>query len=153
MTVFVISVAVIGIVRLQAFGFFQISTAGHRSQAAIAAQSMSERLHASSAAAEEGLYDGINHPSAQAPRPTGCVEGDTCSAARAVSVTTWEWDHALGQSLPSGRGQIDCVESTAGQCRTYRVRVFWSMNGEQVTSGDCGQSFSRKDCYQLWVTP
>ena len=138
-TVVVLSIGLLGIAGMQAFGMRYSHDSYARSQANILANELIERMRANPDAVNNGDYktaidaldcSSVNndpaHPTNAAPSCTGADSGQFCDVTQLASLDAFRigcgqflaTPNALvggvANLLPNGRLQVDCTDSSAG---------------------------------------
>jgi type IV pilus assembly protein PilV len=107
----IITVGLLGIAGLQAYSLKNNTSAYHRSQANTLIYDIFDAMRANRTAALDGMY-AVSSLSATLPSATGDSRAD-------ADLTSWFW--RLSNTLPIGRGMIDCD----GNPLTCTVTVQW----------------------------
>jgi len=147
-TLLIIAVGLLGIMGLQLNALRNTHSASVHSQAAIYASDMVERIKANNAVAKTGGYNLAAGTAVTAGG--GPVAGANCvlAACTAVEMAAFdvaEWQQSLGDSLPSGQGEI----TLAGTTLTITVR--WDDDRDGDTGTACPAGNSDLDCLQIQV--
>lgn len=124
-TVVVVSIGLLGILGLQTVSIVNTQLSSARSQATIAADNIADRMRANLEGVAVNAYDNVDHPAAGS-KPTACESSTTCSPTEMATYDAWAWDTALGEQLPNGKGQLECVNQDGGRCQRYHVRITWN---------------------------
>jgi type IV pilus assembly protein PilV len=141
--VLVLGVGLLGLANLQVVSVRQTHNAYLRSQATLLAQDMADRMRANLAGVSNGRagYDNcywrIRGAGAQERDPgfdcsTRFPSGGLCTPAQMAAADVYLWNRALGAALPSGRGDVDCVDAVAGDgddCSLgsmHTITVYWT---------------------------
>lgn len=145
-TVVVISIGLLGLLRLQTVSLFNTQISSARSRATLAADDITARIeaNASAAADKDYVYDSPypNQPKPDAP-DTDCSNHKHCQPAQMAAFDLWQWDHSLGDEsktahgLPNGRGYVECTDTDSdNHCRQYRITVAWAERQRDDTDSD-----------------
>ena len=121
----ILSIGLLGLAGLQAAGMRNNNDAYMRSQASVLAYDMADRIRANRAA------DYIA-PLPNGTEVTGCLSSPGCSPGNMARHDIFEWQTAIGASLPLGAGTI------ALNAGVYTISVSW----DDAFSGAAGQTFS-----------
>lgn len=120
--VLVLSLGMLGLVGLQMISTRSNQSAYHRSQAALLAQDVLERMRINVAEARNGGYD-IAFAN-NAPSPPNCVgPGRNCNPNALRRFDLAEWLGRVSSELPSGDGQIAVSADTSVSPAAYSVTV------------------------------
>lgn|SRR5690606_22884901 len=129
-TVFVLSVGLLGIAALFLSTLLDSRIAIQRSKATAFATDMIERMRANRSAAES--YASAS-PASHNCRTTKDAAASTCSPAALAAHDLYEWNTTLADplsGLPEGRGEI---RRTASAPPTYTVEVSWRDGANATT--------------------
>lgn len=118
----ILSVGVLGLSRLQATQLRANNAAYLRTQAAIQAYDMADRMRANQAGVEAGSYDAI----AGIPTNPECIDTG-CTTAEIADYDAWEWNTQNARVLPNGVGTV----AVAGD--VYTITIAWDQNGVNGT--------------------
>jgi len=128
-TMLVLSIGLLGLAGLQAYGLGANREAYLRSQATVLAYDMADRMRANREGINNLYYD---NPTAAAV--SACTNTTGCDAAQMAQNDMHEWDQMLAERLPSGAGVI-CVDNspddgtpTSPQCDgtgSYSIKIWW----------------------------
>lgn len=163
-TLVIISIGLLGILGLQTVSIANTQISSARTEATLAADNMADRMRANFRGARAGEYDGIDHPSDNAP-PAACTTGSPCDFAAMAERDAWEWDERIGTALPKGEGHVDCEETVGGECMSYLVTVLWSERDAEGAAGPADPDIDQCDktapdadllvsgCFQTQVRP
>lgn len=158
----VLSIGLLGVAGLQAFGLRNNQEAYMRSQAAILAMDISERMRANMAGVQTGAYD-----QGAASENGNCNNAGTgCTAAELAQHDLYQWRTALFASLPTpdpteaGLGEgVVCIDSDPtpdasgtdgsgvaapdcdGNGNIYAVKIWWDTNRDGGMDGYYWTSF------------
>lgn len=117
-TLFIISIGILGLVIMQATGLNSNQRAYQRSQATILAYDMADRMRANTSAINNYLTSFMVPTSAT--RQVGCITTGVCSTADMAQNDLYEWNIALSTALPDSNGAI-----TTNGAGLYTVIVRW----------------------------
>lgn len=138
-TVVVISIGLLGMLGLQAVGLASTQVSGARSVAALEVDNMINRMRANPEALGDSEFAAVNNPAAgDAPSPNCNVAA--CTAAELAAHDSYEWDVALGDLLPQGRGSITCVDAPCTAQSAHIVSVTWNEK-DKVEGADQTQTY------------
>ncbi|WP_261843465.1 type IV pilus modification protein PilV [Aliamphritea ceti] len=146
-SIFVISVGLLGAAGLQIKGIQQAKSSYLRSQASIIAYDMADRMRANPVGRVNGNY---NLP--VAVRDANCLVTVGCSTANLANHDFFEWTgngaalNAISDILPGGRG-IVCIDSTPEDgdlvnngCdnvgSVYAIKVWWTDDRREEVAAD-----------------
>ncbi len=118
--VLVLSVGLLGVASMSIGGFKHNHNALLRSQAAMLATDIIERMRANSIQANSGAYN-INL-TASAPGASDCLAGN-CDPTQLASFDLNQWLSELAARLPGGDGSVAVTPPTA------TITVTWSESG------------------------
>ncbi|ROO25510.1 type IV pilus modification protein PilV [Salinisphaera orenii] len=142
--VVVISIGLLGLLGLQTVAVVNTQTSLHRTFASIGVDDISDRIRANAAGAAAGDYDTIAPTAAQ---PADCSDS-ACAPGEMAALDAWEWNRSLQQTLPSGKGFVDCAEpstpTAADPCSVYTVTIGWSERAAD-TSGQQTDNLAQCD--------
>lgn len=147
-SVMILSVGLLGLAGLQAFGVKASGSGYYYTQAIALANNMADRMRANPNGISGGGY---NNKSAK-PSGSNCYDsGGTCSSAAAVAnADLIEWYTELANRLPAGNGAI--VGVGAATSSVFTIRVMWDDQRTGATGTNCGADPSVDlTCYQLQV--
>lgn len=131
--VVVLSIGLLGIASLQAFGQRSNHSAYLRSQATALAYDMIDRMRANVAGVINGNYNTINTTSNNYNDP-GCASGTTCSSSQMAQYDMYDWQQKLSTQLPTGNGTV----SGTGNGSIFTVTVMWDDDRNGSNSLTCG---------------
>jgi len=123
--VLILSIGLLGLAGLQAAGMRNNNDAYMRSQASVLAYDMADRIRSNRAA------DFIT-PLPNGTENTACLSTAGCSPANLAAHDVFEWQTAIGDTLPLGTGTITLNGNV------YTIAVSW----DDAFSGAAGQTFS-----------
>lgn len=157
----IISIGLLGLLGLQTVAVINTQTSQFRSFASISAADISARIRSNPAGVRQGEYAQL----APISQPAQLCTGPTpCSPAEIARVDAWSWNTALAQTLPSGRGYVDCIDpqtpSAGNPCRVYQITVAWSerqADNQAASSGTAACNSARHTltsaCFTTEVQP
>ncbi len=131
-SVVVLSVGLLGIAGMQAFGQRSNHSAYLRSQATILAYDMIDRMRANNVGVLNGDYNAVNTTTATYSNP-GCDTG-TCSSSQMSQYDMYDWQRTLAAELPRGNGQV----AGGGAGTVFTVTVMWDDDRNGSASLVCG---------------
>ena len=114
----ILSVGVLALSRLQATQLRANTGAYLRTQAAIQAYDMADRMRANQAGVDAGNYDAVTG----IPSNPGCI-ATGCTTAELADFDAWEWNTQNARVLPNGTGTI----VAAGNVHT--ITIAWQVSG------------------------
>ena len=123
--VVILSIGLLGLASLQAAGMRNNNSAYMRSQASVLAYDMADRIRAN----RLGNYIASFPNGVQR---TACLSAPGCSSDNMAQNDVFEWQTAVGATLPMGSGIIGLVGSV------YTITSAW----DDSFSGTAGQTFS-----------
>ena len=157
-TIIIVSIGLLGILKLQSVALIGTQISEARSWATIAADSMADRMRANAkGAADRGYVDAAFTKPAGQPNKQ-CVDV-FCEPDDMAQFDIWEWRRTLQQTLPDGKGSIECMKPDAGPCEQYQIRIAWHerARGDAVSptpADSCGNdSAPAERCFQTVVRP
>ena len=130
--VVVLSIGLLGIAGLQAFGQRSNHSAYLRSQATALAYDMIDRMRANTAGVLSGAYNAIDTTSGTYSNP-GC-DTATCSSSQMAQYDMYDWQQELATQLPTGNGKV----TGAGVGSMFTVTVMWDDDRNGSGSLVCG---------------
>jgi len=134
--VVVLSIGLLGIASLQAFGQRNNHSAYLRSQATALAYDMIDRMRANNAGVTGNDYNAIDTTATTYTDP-GCAGGTICSPAQMAQYDMYDWQQKLKDptsGLPSGNGTV--VGAGAGS--VFTVTVMWNDDRNAAPGLACG---------------
>ncbi|MGD8688862.1 MAG: type IV pilus modification protein PilV [Gammaproteobacteria bacterium] len=144
--VLVLSIALLGLARLQIESLRSNTNAFFRSQAITLAASLSERLRANRQAARAGAYR--IGPAERPPAGPACLPHDPCSEEQLAAADLRHWRQRIAMLLPAGHGAVQ------SRGHDLLVTIYWDGRRTGATSFGCGKS-PRTDleCFKLEIGP
>ena len=130
--VIVLSVGLLGIAGLQAFGQRSNHSAYLRSQATALAYDMIDRMRANTAGVLSGSYDAIDTTAGPYSNP-GCNSA-TCSSTQMAQYDMYDWQQELDTQLPTGNGTV----VGAGIGSEFTITVMWDDDRNDSGNLVCG---------------
>lgn len=129
-TLFIISIGILGLVSMQATGLNSNQRAYQHSQATILAYDMADRMRANTSAIDNYLTSFM--APASASQQDGCITTGVCSTADMAQNDLYEWNASLTTALPDSNGIV-----TTNGTGLYTVTVRWDddRNGA-IDTGD-----------------
>ncbi len=133
----VISIGLLGFLRLQLLGMSATTTSTQRSKAVYLSYEMTDRMRANLPAYAAGAYNSL----VASPSNPGCVSTN-CSSTQIAQNDYYEWSNEVSALLPQGYGAV-CLTSTLlasatpaapgcdGAGNRYAIIVWWTENGQQ----------------------
>ncbi len=139
----IFAIGMLGLARLQATALQNNHVAYQHTVATRLAYDMTERVRANPAGALGGAYNSIS--SDAVPQHVDCYSGEGCSAASLAAMDAHEWLTAVGNNLPSGRGEV------SGDGRLFTVTVMWDQDRTGAAGTGCGAGDPK--CVRFKVQP
>ena len=130
-SVFVLSIGLLGLASLQVTSLRNDQSAFMRTQATILAYDLADRMRANSNAVASGSYNPAN-----AAITTGCSTTSGCTNEEMAQTDLQEWLNGISAYLPAGEGWV-CIDSTPndgtgsgapacdGSGSNFAVKVWW----------------------------
>ncbi len=129
-SLFVVSVGLLGMAALQAEGIVGNQAAYFRTQAVTLANDMTDRMRSNITAVVSGNYDDSAGASSGA-----CYTAASCSSAQMAANDLFEWDAAVAANLPGGTAVV-CRDTTpndgtpalnacSGGGDIYAIKIWW----------------------------
>ena len=153
-TLLILSIGLLGLAGLQTKGLQFDQVAYMRSQAAIKADDIADRMRANVLEAQAGIYD--------IPHGTPATSDADCAANVCDSVTMTDfdktkWKTALAATLPAGDGEITTAVSgiAAVPAVEATITIRWDESRKGATGTDCPNDDSNGEdlaCFQMIVT-
>ena len=151
-SIFVLSVGLLGAAGLQLSSLQQQQSAYLRSQATVIAYDMVDRMRANAVGLSAGDY---NNPTAT--YNSGCTTTTGCTTSQMAAHDFYEWagngatENSIAKLLPNGVGVV-CIDSSPDDGDTadskcdnsgsvYAVKVWWSDDRSQSTAANRIQRF------------
>lgn len=127
----VLAFGLLGLAGLQADGLRNNTSAYLRSQAALMAYDMLDRMRANIQGVESGDYDNLMDSTPINPE---CIStGTGCSVAQLAQNDAYEWSDQLAKLLPSGQGRV--IGNGSGSI--FSITVMWDDRRTGATGTDC----------------
>lgn len=126
----IFTIGMLGLAQLQGSALQNNHVAYQHTIATRLAYDMTERMRANPAGTLGGAYNSIS--SDAIPDHVDCYSGEGCSATSLATMDAHEWLTAVGNELPSGRGEV------SGNGRLFTVTVMWDQDRTGTTGTDCG---------------
>lgn len=130
--VVVLSIGLMGVAGLQAFGQRSNHSAYLRSQATALAYDMIDRMRANTAGVLSGDYNAIDTTAGAISNP-GCDTG-TCSSSQMAKYDQYDWQQELAAQLPTGNGKV----TGSGIGSIFTVTVMWDDDRNDSGNLVCG---------------
>ncbi|WP_158583347.1 type IV pilus modification protein PilV [Salinisphaera sp. Q1T1-3] len=132
----VISIGLLGLLGLQTYAITATQSSQYRTLASIAIQDIAARMQANPRAADQGFYSAIDSPGEPSDK---CRSETPCSPEAMARLDVWQWSQGIADTLPNGRGFVDCARTEAGgsRCSVYRVTIGWRLrdHADDQTAG------------------
>lgn len=117
----VLSIGLLGLASLQAAGMRSNNDAYMRSQASVLAYDMADRIRANRTADYlSALPNGTEN--------TGCLSSPGCDSANMAQNDVFEWQTAVGITLPLGTGTITLASGV------YTISITWDDDRDPLTT-------------------
>jgi len=149
-----LSVGLMAMSGLQASSMRQTHMAYMRTQAAIAASEMAERMRANVVGVQNNQYASVT--ALPSPVPTACDGAYECSATEIAARDAYEWLDSLANNrdLVSAQGRVICLDSPCDIGSLHTITVMWdaSRNGASGTTCDPNVATDLV-CYTITVRP
>ncbi|NOX27833.1 MAG: type IV pilus modification protein PilV [Gammaproteobacteria bacterium] len=143
-TVVILAIGLLGLAGLQAASLQNNNDAATRSQAAVLAYDIADRVRANPLGATAGNYNLPN-----ATPVTACTVAPGCTPAQLAQNDAFEWNTSIAQALPAGQGVI-CIDSSTtgnsindgtsaadhgcdGNGNTFAVKLWWDSDRNALT--------------------
>ena len=142
-TVFILSVGILGVAGMQAVAVRESQNTYYRTQADILASDIVDRMRANRTEA----YGGTNNSYTDAPAgvaEAGCA--NDCSADEMAAYDLAQWKSVIdNSSLPAGKGTISWNSDVVGTDGStigsvYTIQVFWDENRDGSSGENCDPS-------------
>lgn len=142
-SILIVSVGLLGIARLQTAGIRFNHVSSLKSQAALQAHDMADRLRENQQGVSSGSYDDL---SGTATDPACIASG--CPAGQLAQYDHYSWNQANASLLPSGQGSVKRTGDS------FLITVLWDgdRTGATGTGCDAGNANDLK-CFQLRIRP
>jgi type IV pilus assembly protein PilV len=160
-TIVIISIGLLGLLKLQSVALVDTQISAARSQATIAADNMADRIRANPAGALKGAYNDVEQSDSDSTSTSiDCLDGTVCTTAQMAAFDIREWKQTLSKTLPDGNGFINCSpDPDTGECHQYTITVAWherKRGGKQKADDDTqcnsGEGVIER-CFQTVVRP
>ncbi|HHM04228.1 MAG TPA: type IV pilus modification protein PilV [Gammaproteobacteria bacterium] len=138
--VLILSIGLLGIAGLQTASLKSNHSAYQRSQAALLAYDMIDRMRANQTGVAAGAYNDLDGSSSD----PGCISSG-CSAAAMAQYDDYQWGTAISQLLPAGKGKV----SGAGTGSVFTVTVMWDDDQTGATGEDCSGASGDLKCLSV----
>ncbi len=152
-TFLILSVGLLGMAGLQTKGLQMDQNAYQRSQAAMLAQDIGDRMRVNilQVRAPNNAYDIALGDDAQTS--INCVTA-TCDAAGMSQFDLFQWKTSLATLLPSGDGKIEtAVSATAAPAVDATITIYWDEFRKGATGTNCPPiNDNDMSCFQYNVT-
>ncbi len=150
-TLFILSVGLLGVAGMQAVALKTHQQSHHYDKALSLAQEMAGRIRANMEGASLGYYNmRQSTPTVTVDENSSCMNATGCSSIEMTGHDLWEWQRAVGRTLPEGKGFV-CQDSTpsldpvayVGDPRsttldncdntgdTYMIHLVWDMDPDR----------------------
>jgi type IV pilus assembly protein PilV len=132
----------LGFAGLQAAGIRYNHAAYLRTQAALQASDMVDRMRANPTAIAAGNYDNVTGTGTD----PGCITSG-CTPVDLAKYDQYAWNTANAAVLPSGQGTV------AKSGKVFLVKVMWDAARNGATGTGCGTASTDLKCLQITVQP
>jgi len=140
-TILVVSVGLLGIARLQTAGIRFNHASYLKSQAALQAYDMADRLRENQQGVSAGAYDNLSGSSSD----PGCIASD-CAAGQLAQYDYHAWTQANASLLPAGQGSV------TRQGNAFLITVRWDEDRNGATGTGCdANNASDLKCFRLRI--
>lgn len=141
--ILVVSIGLLGIARLQTAGIRFNHTSYLKSQAALQAHDMADRLRENQLGVSSGAYDNLSGSSSD----PGCIASG-CAAGQLAQYDYHTWSQANTALLPAGQGSV------TRQGNAFLITVRWDGDRSGATGTGCdADSASDLKCFRLRIRP
>lgn len=152
-TFLVLAIGLLGLAGLQTKGLQFDQSAYQRTQAALAAADIADRMRANATGARAGGYTITYSATKDASE---CID-TPCNTTAMADFDLYEWKVSMAQLLPRGNGSITTVAPVAPAVNaTMTITIYWDETRSGATGTDCtnGRRASSNDlnCFQMQVT-
>jgi type IV pilus assembly protein PilV len=142
-TVLIISVGLLGIARLQTAGIRFNHVSYLKSQAALQAYDMADRLRENQQGVRAGAYDNLSGSTSD----PGCI-ATACAAGELAQYDHYDWNLANTALLPAGQGSVARVGNF------FLITVRWDGDRSGATGTGCdADSVNDLKCFRLRIRP
>lgn len=142
-SIVIISVGLLGVARLQTAGLQSSKSSYQKSQAALQAYDMADRLRANQQGVSAGNYDNLTG----AGTDPGCIASG-CTPAQVAAYDHYAWNAANASLLPSGQGSV----TRSGD--VFAITVMWDGDRTGATGTGCDPANAADlRCFSLRVRP
>ena len=150
-TLLILAIGLLGLAGLQTKGLQYDQVAYMRSQAAIMADNIADRMRANVLEAQAGIYD-IAHGTA-ATSTADCA-ASSCNGVTMSKFDQAKWKTALAATLPAGDGEITTAVSgfAAVPAIDATITIRWDETRKGATGTDCPNVDSNGEdlaCFQM----
>lgn len=138
-SVFVLSIGLLGLASLQVTSLRNDQSAFMRTQATILAYDLADRMRANKNAVTSGFYNPAN-----AATTSACTTTSGCTSQEMAQTDLQEWFDGISAYLPAGEGWV-CIDSTPndgtgsgapacdGSGSNFAVKVWWDDERDGTT--------------------
>ncbi len=150
-TFLILSVGLLGMAGLQTKSIQMDQNSYQRSQAAMLAQDINDRMRSNVEATRDGSY-AIGYGDAAASS-TDCVHA-SCDGAQLTEFDLAQWKQSLASLLPSGDGKIEAaVSATSAPAMDVTITIYWDEYRSGATGTNCPpQSKADLSCFTFQST-
>lgn len=142
-TVLIISVGLLGIARLQTAGIRFNHVSYLKSQAALQAYDMADRLRENQQGVSAGAYDNLSGTTSN----PGCI-ATACTAGELAQYDHYDWNLANIALLPAGQGSVARVGNF------FLITVRWDGDRSGATGTGCdAANVNDLKCFRLRIRP
>ena len=151
-TLLILAIGLLGLAGLQTKGLQYDQVAYMRSQAAIMADNIADRMRANVLEAQAGIYD-IGHGE-EATSPADCA-ASSCDGVTMAGFDQTKWKAALAATLPAGDGEI--TTAVSGFAAVPAVDATITIRWDETRKGNIGDDCPNVGdddlaCFQMIVT-
>lgn len=149
-TFLVLAIGLLGLAGLQTKGLQFDQSAYQRTQAALLASDIADRMRANVTAARADQYD-VTY--GDAVNSTADCVASTCTTTEIAKFDLTQWKDALATFLPRGDGAVTAAAGAVAGTADVTVTVYWDERREGATTTNCPRdSDSDLMCFQLEVS-
>lgn len=131
----VLSIGVLTVAGLQVFALRANQVSYQRSQAAVLAAEIIDRMRANRAAAAAGNYS--LDPDEPPPAPEGACEEAACNGAAMAARDLSLWFQRLVDTLPGATAEIVCSDAPCTPASLHTVTVMWDEDRTGAEDTSC----------------
>lgn len=152
----IISIGLLGLVKLQTASLVNTQIAASMNQASVAAESMADRMRANMPGVEDSAYNSFTINSAKAQKSPSCT-AKTCTKTEIAKHDLQQWRAVLEQSLPNPHASIEAIGNDPNKAPyRFKLQISWQRhdsgyqsNASTTTPDPCPDS---NHCFTTRVT-